>query len=562
MQQAHDADGQAPTPAAPGEGAFVAHAQRIAALTLTSRLLGLARDAICARVFGAGAVWSSFALAFLLPNLFRRLFGEGALSAAFLPLYAQLRRDDPQLARRFAAAAFAVTLTGLAAATVAGELLLWLLLTATPLGQSGGLAIRLAMLLLPFMPLVCATAVLGGALQTHSVFAPSAAAPVVLNLCIIAAAALSGFALRLAPESGVFLVAASVLLAGLAQLTWALAALGRVNGARFGAGMVRSAAAPLRSLARGALPAVVGLGALQLNTLLDGLIASYPVLRGNTLALPVLGAVPYPLDEASNAVLFYANRLQQFPLGLIGVSLATAVFPALAKLSNDREGFDSTLKRSLQLAFFLGAPAAAGLAVTRSPLAATIYAGGRFDLEAQSRVATALLGYCPAVLAAMLSQTLSRAYFAKGDLRTPMRLALWAVLLNLSLNLLLIWPLREAGLAWASSVSALAQAVALLALCRRRTGAQPLDAPLLRACGRSAVGAILCAAVAGGALLLRPSLGAAGWAGEALSLAVAVGAGAGAYLAWAWLTGADELRWLREALLRRSADSMADGAQP
>ncbi len=546
----------------PGEGAFVAHAQRIAALTLVSRALGLARDALCARLFGAGAVWSSFALAFLLPNLFRRLFGEGALSAAFIPSYAALWRQDPQAGRRFAAAAFAVTLTGLAAATIAGELILWLLLTATPLGQSGGLALKLAMALLPFMPLICATAVLGGALQTHSVFAPAAAAPVVLNLCIIAAAALSAFGLGLEPERGIFLVAFSVLLAGIVQLSWALAALWRRNGAAFDGQTIASSVQPLQQLARAALPAVVGLGALQLNTLLDGLIASYPVLGGSTVPAPFIGPVPYPLDEASNAVLFYANRLQQFPLGLIGVSLATAVFPALAKLSHEQDAFARTLRRSIRLAVFLGAPAAAGLAVVRTPLAATIYAGGRFDLEAQRRVALALLGYCPAVFAAIVSQSLSRAYFARGDLRTPMQLAVAAVGLNLTLNLLLIWPLREAGLAWASSASAAAQAAALLALCRRRIGAQPWDAAALRACAHTLVGASLCAAAAMGAMRLTAArLDAARWSSQALTLAAAVGAGAGAYLAWARLIGADELRWLVEALTRRGAAPQASAPQ-
>jgi len=163
---------------------FAAGFRVVSGLTVVSRISGLARDAACSRIFGAGPVWSAFAFAFLIPNLFRRLFGEGALSAAFVPLYAQTLKRDPAQADRYASAVLAATLAGLGLIMLIGEALILVLLTATPMGESGGLALRLTMIMLPYMPMVCATALLGGMLQCRDRFGPTASAPIVLNLAL------------------------------------------------------------------------------------------------------------------------------------------------------------------------------------------------------------------------------------------------------------------------------------------------------------------------------------------------------------------------------------------
>lgn len=522
----------------------------VSGLTLLSRVAGLARDAVCSRIFGAGPVWSAFAFAFLLPNLFRRLFGEGALSAAFLPEYAQLQKNDPALARRFASATMGVLLVVLGALTLLGELLLLFLLVGTPLGQHGALALKLAMVMLPFMPLVCASAILGGMLQTHGRFGPTAASPVLLNLFIIAAAAVWAWGLGADLVTTVFAVAISVVLAGAAQVAWSLLALRRNQQWTTS---LAGASAPVRRMAVRMGPVIIGLGALQINTLLDGLIASWPILVGPTISLPGLGRVDYPLDESSNAVLFFTQRLYQFPLGVFGIALATAIFPALARESDEPERFSDTLRRGVRLSLFIGLPASMGLAFVRHDLAAVILGGGAFVAEDIDRVAFVLLGYSPAIWAYMLSHLFSRAFYALGDTATPMRISLLTVGVNLALNLVLIWPLAEAGLAWATSICAVGQCLALGWLLARRSGRAVID-PVGRGAVGRAIGLTLAMAIALGALLLllpgaaeRPE-----WTARALTLAAMVAVGAVVYLAGARALGMSEPGWLLE---RRRPDS-------
>ena len=191
-------------------------------MTVVSRVTGLVRDAVLARAFGAGALLDAFNLAFMAPNLFRRLFGEGALTASFLPVYARLDRDDPQAARAFAGVMMAVLGIALSALTIAGEVILWLLPHHNPEAAFG---IRLLMLMLPYMPLVCLVAFVGAVLQTHGRFGPSAASPIILNLCITGAAFLGspwrerlGLGAPLPGREAIEQVAWSVLAAGVLQL--------------------------------------------------------------------------------------------------------------------------------------------------------------------------------------------------------------------------------------------------------------------------------------------------------------------------------------------------------
>lgn len=531
----------APAPTREGAGGFVRAARTVAGLTVLSRVAGLARDAICSRIFGAGPVWSAFALAFMLPNLFRRLFGEGALAAALVPEYATLVRDDPALARRFASAAMGATLTTLAILTLVGEAALFALLRYTPLGESGGLALRLAMVMLPYLIFICAAAAGGGMLQTHDRFGPTAASPILLNLCIIAAASVWGWSLNRSLEEAAFAIAFAVLAAGLLQLGWTLWALrAHVRWTRTLAG----AGPALRRMIRRMGPVVVGLGALQLNTLFDGLIAGWPVLVGPTITLPGAGTVAYPLDEASNAVLFFSQRLYQFPLGVFGIALATAVFPTLSRQRDEPARFGQTLRRGVRLSLFIGLPASLGLIAVRRDLAVVILQGGQFGEADTARVAGVLLGYAPAVWAYALTHTLTRAFYAMGDTRTPMRVALGVVAANLTMNVLLIWPLKEAGLAWSTSISAAGQVVALTLLLSRARGEPVFDAQTRRGVGRSAIAAALMSLV-----LLPVTLGMLApdpWGASAALLAATVLLGAGVFLGAALLMRSPEPRWLLE----------------
>jgi len=520
---------------------FVGHARLVGALTLLSRISGLIRDAVCARAFGAGPVWSAFAFAFLLPNLFRRLFGEGALSAAFLPEYARLVQSDPKLAGRVLLAAVVGVAAILGGVVLLGEAVILALKVATPLGDTGGLALSLAMIMLPYMILICGVALLGAALQCHGRFGPTAAAPVILNAAIILAAMTSVFWLGLETQEAILFVAFSVLAAGVAQL--GLSALALRTHQRWPT-EIRGVAPAIRRIGAQLGPAAIGLGALQINTLFDGFVASWPVLIGPSIPLPesLGGAVDYPMDGASNAVLFFAQRLYQFPLGVFGLALATAVFPLLARTASDNAVFNERLRASLRIGFFIGLPATVGLALVREPLAALLYEGGEFGADATARVAAALLGYAPAVWAATLAHLLNRALYARGFTAASMRIALVAIAINVAASLSLMWTLREAALAWATSISVGAQVVMLLSTVRRRLGARCLTPLTLGSARRSA---LLTAAMAAATL-------GAGWAAgddgapasDAVRLVAMVGAGMTVYFAGATAFRMPELRWL------------------
>lgn len=527
-------------------------ARQVALLTVISRFAGLARDAICARVFGAGEIWSAFSFAFLVPNTFRRLFGEGALSAAFIPEYAQLLKSDPELARRFATATMTVLLVGLSALTIVGEIALAIALSRAAPGE--GVALRLMMVMLPYMPLVCATAILAGMLQSHASFAPGAASPIILNGFTIVAASVWAWGLGASLERTAIAVSWSVTLSGVAQLAWSLWALRRHD--RWSL-VLAGVGVPLRRMLRRMLPVVVGLGALQINTMLDGIIASRPVLTSDpNIHIPLLGVFRYPLDEASNAALNFAQRLYQFPLGVFGVAIATVALPALVREGGDPARFNAILRRGVRSCVFIGLPASAGLIAVRHDLISVIYGGGKFTADDASRTAAVLMGYAPAVWAYVLSQTLTRSFYARGDMRTPMWIAIGFVCCNLALNFALIWPLAEAGLAWSTSICAIAQCLLLAWLVSRHPGPALFDADARRSIVRCAALTLLMGVALWVVAIALPAAprGALDQGRSVVRLAVMLIVGAGVYLSGARLLRMEECAWLLE---RRMKDRVA-----
>ncbi len=210
---------------------------------------------------------------------------------------------------------------------------------------------------------------------------------------------------------------------------------------------------------------ILGLGVLQLNTFFDGLIASYPTIVGSTIF-----GIEYPLQEGALAAVSYAQRLYQFPLGVFGIAVATAIFPALSRQADDEAAFTGTLRRGLRLVVFIGLPASAGLMLVGQPLATVILQGGDFTADDSARVAFVLLGYATAVWAYSMIHVLTRAFYAVGNAKTPVKIAVSMVGLNLILNCTLIWtPLREAGLAWSTAICATLQAAILLWCTQRKT---------------------------------------------------------------------------------------------
>ncbi len=517
-------------------GAGLGHDVRtVSGLTLVSRVMGLARDLATVRIFGDTAVGSAFAAAFAIPNMFRRLFGEGALSAAFLPEYARLDESEPDAAGAFARLTLLMLALVTGALTIVIELGVLAALVLTPIDADRDLSLRLIMVMLPFMPLVCLAAIMGGMLQSHGRFGVWAAAPIILNVFVIGACAPFWFIEGATPEGWAYVIGVAAVAAGAVQVLWSLAALrGRVRWAKGSA----QTWARVRTMLVRMGPVLIGLGTLQLNALVDTLIAMWPVWVG-----PEVAGRAYPLDEASNAVLYYAQRLYQFPLGVFGLAVATAVFPALSRASQDPSRFLDTLRKGVRLSLFIALPASVGLALVREDLVAALYSGlgDGFSDEGVRRAGWVVLGYSVGVWAYSLNQIWTRAFYARGDTGTPMRIALAVVGLNLLLNVVLIWRLREAGLAWGTSIAAVTQCALLALAARRRLDAGP-DEGVRASLVRTILMSLTMGICVGGLLMLWPTPEA--WSGRVARLAAATVGGAGVYGVLAFALRAPELSWL------------------
>ncbi|MDX9911542.1 MAG: murein biosynthesis integral membrane protein MurJ [Phycisphaerales bacterium] len=521
-------------------------------LTLVSRIAGLARDLATVRIFGDTAIGSAFAAAWAIPNLFRRLFGEGALAAAFVPEYARLDHDDTQA--RDALASVTVLLLTLVTSliTLAGEAIVLVLLLTLPPDPERDLSLRLVMVMLPFMPVICVCAILGGMLQVHGRFGPSAAAPILLNVFVIASAAPFMVWRDLGAITAAYVVGVASVLSGVAQLAWfAWALKGRVQWTRV-VGPARDAG---RRMLKRLGPVAIGLGTLQVNATIDTLIAMWPNWVGPTM----LGRT-YPLDAASNSILSYTQRLYQFPLGVFGIAVATAAFPALSRHARNADRFREVLVNGLRLSLFIGLPASVGLWLVREDLCAVMFSGGGgFSEEGVERAARVLSGYAMGVWAYSLNHVLTRGFYARGDTTTPMRVSLVMVAVNLTLNLTLIWPMGEAGLAWSTSISAMGQTVALGLLLRRatRTGdAASSTTPTTETRPHAHPGGVwrtlaatlfMAACVWGVLLVLTPG---GGWWARTGVLAASCVTGGLAYLGAARALRTPELGWLLHRRLR------------
>ncbi len=507
----------------------------VAGLTLVSRVLGLARDLVTVRVFGDTAIGSAFAAAFAIPNMFRRLFGEGALSAAFLPEYTRMADDDPGKADAFASLTIGLLALVTGIITIVIELGLLAAVMYSSDDPDRAYSLQLVMVMLPFMPVVCVAAILGGMLQSHGRFGPWAAAPILLNLCIIAAALPYFFVEDADAALWAYLIGIAAVVSAVLQVVWSIWCLrGRV---KWTTG-VSQARVEAKAMLWRMVPVMIGLGTLQLNAFADTLIAMYPNWIG-----PMIFGYDYPLDESSNAVLFYAQRLYQFPLGVFGIAVATAAFPALSRLAGDKERFAEMLRRGVRLSLFIGLPASVGLMIVGGDLIRVMYSGfgDGFSDEGIVRASAVLVGYATAVWAYSLNQLFTRAFYASGDTKTPMTIALVMVGVNVVLNVVLIWWIKEAGLAWSTAICASGQTIVLVIAARRKLGLELFT-------GESqAFGLILAgSAVMTGALLGVSHMYPSGinWSGELARVLVLTSVGVVVYGVWSILMKMDELGWL------------------
>lgn len=506
----------------------------VGSATLLSRICGFARDIFIAGLFGSGMAADAFFVAFRIPNMLRTLLGEGALSAAYVPVFTQLSHAE---GREKSWELCNVTLS------VLGVLLVFLCLAAVGLAPllvrvmapgffalpaKGALTVSLTRMMFPYLFFISLVALLSGTLNALGHFAMPALSPVFLNLWMIAAMV---FLSPLLPVPVVGL-AAGVLLGGVTQVLVLLPALRR-RGFHFRFSWQWRHPA-VRRVAVLMIPALLGLGVAQVNVFVDTLLASL---------LPA-GSVSY---------LYYANRLVQFPQGIFGVGLGVALLPTLSRhaVERDMTGLKETLRFALGLVFFLSLPATVGLAILGKPIINVLFERGKFGPLTTQGTAWALLFYSLGLAAFIAVKVIAPVFYAQQDTRTPVGIAVRAMLLNIVLNLLLMGPLKQGGLALATSLASAFNASLLLVYLRRRLGHLG-GRLLLKSVRKSALASLLM----GGAIFVltreffdfaRPFLWRAG------TLLGILAAGVGVYVLLCRWLGSEELQFVWAMLRRRES---------
>jgi putative peptidoglycan lipid II flippase len=510
----------------------------IGGLTLVSRVLGFVRDMLMARFVGAGFASDAFLIAFRLPNLFRALFAEGAFSSAFVPMFNRTigrDRDDLGAGLRFAEGVLSVLLPVLllftAAMMLAAGPIVWAMTGGFPDGgpEKLALATNFTRITFPYLLLISLVSLLGGILNSLGRFWVNAAAPVLLNLCLIAGLLFfrGGTDVETARTQSI-----AVTVSGILQLAWLIWSCRQ-------AGVVLKLRWPeltpdVRALLKVVWPAALGAGAVQFNLLIS-----------TTLAARFL-------PEGSVSYLYYADRLNQLPLGLIGIGIGTAMLPTLSRQIGRGEDGPAmvTQNRAIELALLLTLPAAAALMVSALPLVRALLQHGAFTVGDTNASAQALAAFSIGLPAYVLIKVLTPGFYARADTRTPVRIALVAMAVNLVLNLALIWSLAHVGLALSTAISAWVNAGLLYWTLHRRAHLT-LDARL-RSRGVRLIGATLV--MAAGLLLLN------GWIDplmgrslilRAAGLVLLMGAGGILYFGAAFALGAFRIADLRAQLSRR-----------
>jgi putative peptidoglycan lipid II flippase len=324
--------------------------------------------------------------------------------------------------------------------------------------------------MLPYMCLICTVAVLGGVLNAHRHFAMPAAAPIVLNIFIIGSMCVGGWLFKLPGKTLVFIMAIGILLAGVAQMLMQMIPLSRHGVMLRPAWKVKTEAFKKIMLLMG--PMILGLTVTQLNTLADILIAnglSGSQERG-AYFMWFGREVNFPVWAGSVSSLYFSQRLYQFPLGVLGISLATAIFPVLSAAAADKDELllSKTVLNGFQLAFFVALPATAGLILVARPLTAVLFEHGQFAPEDTIEVRWVLIFYSVGLCGYFLQQLITRAFYSVKDSKWPARTAMIAVLVNVTLNLTLIWPLGVKGLALATALCSYLQVTILWCVLRKK----------------------------------------------------------------------------------------------
>ena len=421
--------------------------------TFLSRILGFARDVVIAGFFGAGLASDAFFVAFRIPNLLRRLFAEGSLTVAFIPVFSEyLTRHGREEAFKLARSAMRMLSVILALAAVVGLLAAPLIVHVIAPGFTDSpekfqLCVDLTRFMFPYIFFIGLVALCMGVLNVLGHFAAPALAPVFLNLAMIACV------LLLSPhlERPVFGLAVGVLLGGLLQLLLQIPFLIK-NGVRFWQ-KTKMVHPGLKRIGLLMLPAVFGAAVYQINMVIGTLLASL-------------------LPEGSVSYLYYADRLVQFPLGIFAIATATAVLPSLSKqvAEEDFDGLRETFRHAMNFVFFITIPAMVGLIVLREPIVYLLFKRGAFDADTVRLTAVALLYYCAGLWAFSAVRIVVSMFYALQDTKTPVKMAVVSILVNIVMGIVLMGPLKHAGLALATSLASIVNLALLVWALRRKIG--------------------------------------------------------------------------------------------
>ena len=502
--------------------------------TMLSRVFGFVRDILIAAVLGAGSVADAFFVAFRFPNLFRRLFAEGAFAAAFVPIFSSsLEQEGREKAREFADHAFAALFVTLALFVALMELAMpwamWLL--APGFNEVEGkmeMATEMSRIAFPYLLFISLVSLQSGVLNSLGRFAAAAAAPVLLNLVLIAAL----LAFRDTLETPGHVLSWGVFAAGVVQFIWLIL---HCKSAEFPIRLVRPRLShKVRLLGRRILPVMFGASLYQINLLIGTILAT----------LIADGAVSY---------LYYADRVTQLPLGVVGVAVGTALLPTLSRqlAAGDDAVAANSQNRGLEFALLLTLPATAALLVIALPIVTVLFERGAFGRAETQATADALMAYSTGLPAYVLIRVLAPGFFAREDTSTPVRIAAVVMVLNIILNLIFMQVWGHVGIALASSVAAWANAAALATVLKRR-GHLIIDDRLANRGPKIALAsAVMAASLFVGERLVSPAC-AAPCVANTLALAVLIIGSMVLYVGLAHILGA--ARWSDLKALRWHGD--------
>ncbi len=519
----------------------------IGGLTLVSRIAGLARDMLAATYVGAGFASDAFQVAWRLPNLFRALFAEGAFAAVFVPMFNRTMAEG-ELEDADSGAARAFEFASQVLSALVPFLILFTLIfiaAAVPIvyAITGGfpdggpdkfaLAVNLTRITFPYLALISVVSLLGGILNSLNRFWVNAAAPILLNICMIVALV---FFHGDNPVETVYTQAIAVPVSGVLQLAWLWWSCRRA-GVHLKLGRPRLSP-KVKEMLKLIGPAAVGQGAIQINLVISTALAAQFLAQG---------AISY---------IYYADRLNQLPLGLIGIGIGTVILPSLSRLIGGGKEAEAAVQqnRAMELALFLSLPAAVALVVSAFPIVRGVFEHGEFLAKDTAGTAAVLAAFSFGVPAYVLTKVLTPGFYARADTKTPVRLAIIAMLVNLALNLVLIIGLKQGvtSIGISTAVAAWVNVALLYAVLHKR-GQFRFDSRFMG----KAIRIILAAAAMGVALWLLNPIAAPHMTGHlvarVIALSILCGAGLIVYIIATFLFRAYTLGELKAALRRQPA---------